>query len=130
MAKTTISAEIRSFLDGIHVAKHREFINVRADPRISFIVDTKDMPFRGVAIEGTAELLDDPDGAILESIVVRYLGADGAVAARARMAARGERVILRIRPLRVRPWAIESIETDEATSVTEATDAPHGIEQT
>ena len=29
--------------------------NVREDPRVSFIVDTKDMPYRGVAIEGRAE---------------------------------------------------------------------------
>jgi PPOX class probable F420-dependent enzyme len=83
--------------------------NVRADPRISFIVDTKTMPFRGVAIEGTAELMDDPDGTLLMSIATRYLGPDGALAARARLEARGERVIVRIRPQRVRPWAIESI---------------------
>jgi PPOX class probable F420-dependent enzyme len=81
--------------------------NVRADPRISFIVDTKTMPFRGVAIEGTVELIDDPDGALLMSIATRYLGRDGALAARARLDARGERVIVRIRPARVRPWAIE-----------------------
>jgi PPOX class probable F420-dependent enzyme len=83
--------------------------NVRADPRISFIVDTKTMPFRGVAIEGTAELIADPDGALLMSIATRYLGADGARAARSRLETRGERVILRIHPNRVRPWAIEPI---------------------
>ena len=81
--------------------------NVRADPRISFIVDTKTMPFRGVAIEGTAELIEDTAGDLLMSIARRYLGDDGALAARTRLAARGERVIVRIRPERVRPWAIE-----------------------
>jgi len=82
--------------------------NVRADPRISFIVDTKTMPFSGVAIEGTAELIEDAAGDLLMSIARRYLG-DDALAARARLAARGERVIVRIHPQRVRPWAIEPI---------------------
>jgi PPOX class probable F420-dependent enzyme len=85
--------------------------NVRADPRISFIVDTKTMPFRGVAIEGSAELIEDSAGDLLMSIARRYLGDDGALAARTRLAARGERVIVRIRPERVRPWSIEGIDT-------------------
>jgi PPOX class probable F420-dependent enzyme len=85
--------------------------NVRADPRISFIVDTKTMPFRGVAIEGTAELIEDPEGRLLHSIAARYLGHEGADAARERLQSRGERVIVRIRPERVRPWAIEAIAT-------------------
>src|SRR5512139_2651171 len=65
--------------------------NVRVDPRISFIVDTKSMPMRGVAIEGTAEILEDPDGSYLKRIVDRYLGPEAADAMRARLAARGER---------------------------------------
>lgn len=89
-------------------AERNKARNVRADPRVSFIVDTKDMPFRGVAIEGTAEVLDDDDGALLHRIVARYLGEEGALAARERFAARGRRVILRITPERVRPWAIEA----------------------
>lgn len=103
--------------------------NVRADPRISFIVDTKDMPFRGVAIEGTAELLEDQDGAILESIVVRYLGREGAIAARGRLGA-AERVILRIRPLRVRPWAITALVAEAAPTDVDGSNAARSVEQT
>jgi len=82
--------------------------NVRADPRVSFIVDTKSVPMQGVAIEGTAEILDDPEGTLLKLIVERYLGPEAADAMRTRLGARGERVILRIRPGRVRPWLIDS----------------------
>lgn len=81
--------------------------NVRQDSRISFIVDTKEMPYRGVAIEGVAEIVDDADGAIINAIICRYLGADAAREMRARLDGVGERVILRIRAQRVRPWAIE-----------------------
>ena len=81
--------------------------NVRQDSRISFIVDTKDMPYRGVAIDGLAEIVEDTDGAIIGSIIHRYLGPDAAEQMRARLDGVGERVILRIRPQRVRSWAIE-----------------------
>jgi PPOX class probable F420-dependent enzyme len=81
--------------------------NVRQDSRISFIVDTKDMPYRGVAIEGTAEIVEDADGAIIDTIIRRYLGPDAVTQMRARLDGVGERVILRIRAQRVRPWAIE-----------------------
>ena len=85
-------------------AQRNKARNVRQDARISFIVDTKVMPYRGVAIEGAAEIVDDADGAIFDSIVRRYLGPDAVAAARQRLA--GERVIVRIRAQRVRPWAI------------------------
>jgi len=65
------------------------------------------MPYRGVAIEGTAEIVEDADGAIIDTIICRYLGPDAATQMRARLDGVGERVILRIRPQRVRPWAIE-----------------------
>ena len=77
--------------------------NATADGRVSFLVDTKERPYRGVAIEGVAELLDDPDGALVGLIARRYIGAeaDAWVAARS---ATARRVIIRIRPTRVRPW--------------------------
>ena len=34
--------------------------NARLDARVSFIVDTKERPYKGVAIEGTAAVIDDP----------------------------------------------------------------------
>jgi len=81
--------------------------NVRQDSRISFIVDTKEMPYRGVAIEGIAEIVADTDGAIIGSIISRYIGVEAAQQMQARLDGVGERVILRIRAQRVRPWAIE-----------------------
>src|SRR5262245_42805529 len=92
--------------------------NVRKDARISFIVHTKERPYRGVAIEGVAEFVDDADGAIFDSIVRRYLGPAAVAAVRARLADDGERVILRIRAQRVRPWAIETAAVSAASSPT------------
>ena len=77
--------------------------NVLADARVSIIVDTKERPYRGVAIEGVAEVMDDPDRAVAELIARRYVGDDTAELARRRSLA-AERVAIRIRPRRVRPW--------------------------
>ncbi len=80
--------------------------NVRRDPRISFLVDTREMPYRGVAIEGLGEVLPDPQGRMLAGIVRRYLGAEAAVERLDELRQRDERVIIRLVPQRVRPWAI------------------------
>jgi PPOX class probable F420-dependent enzyme len=88
-------------------AQRNKARNVRQDARISFIVDTKERPYRGVAIEGAAEIVADPDGAIIGSIIERYLGGAAAAATRVRLDSVGERVILRIRAQRIRPWSIE-----------------------
>ncbi|MEX2081151.1 MAG: PPOX class F420-dependent oxidoreductase [Dehalococcoidia bacterium] len=77
--------------------------NARRDERVSFMVDTKEMPYRGVAIEGVAEVLDDPGAELMLTISRRYLGTDLPERIRERAAA-GDRAIIRIRPLRVRPW--------------------------
>ncbi len=79
--------------------------NVRNDGRVSFVVDTKEMPYRGVAIEGVAEAVEDPDKEIMFAISRRYLGPDlpGRIYERA---AQGARTVIRIRPTRVRPWNI------------------------
>lgn len=77
--------------------------NVRADGRVSFIVDTKERPYRGVAIEGEAEVVSDDDGSIIREIVTRYLGPDLPAEMEERIAA-GNRVAIRIVPVRVRPW--------------------------
>lgn len=81
--------------------------NVRRDPRISFIVDTKEMPYRGVAIEGLAEILPDSEGSMLADIVGRYLGPEAAAEILVRLREREERVIIRLHPERVRAWATE-----------------------
>lgn len=77
--------------------------NARADSRVSFVVDTKEMPYRGVAIEGAVEVLDDPDRELMFGISRRYLGPDLPERIYERAAA-ADRVVLRIRPTRVRPW--------------------------
>ena len=79
--------------------------NARADARVSFIVDTKVMPYRGVAIEGSAEVVDDPEKALMATIARRYLGDNLPAWMDQRMAAT-DRVVLRITPRRVRPWNI------------------------
>lgn len=76
--------------------------NVRADPRVSFIVDVKEMPYRGVAIEGSAQITSDPGQDLALAIASRYLGPD--LPGRIRNRAPGERVIVRITPERVRTW--------------------------
>jgi PPOX class probable F420-dependent enzyme len=79
--------------------------NARLDARVSFIVDTKEMPYRGVAIEGRAEVVDDPDKSLMRGIAMRYLGPELPEYMAERIA-RSDRVVLRIRPTRVRPWNI------------------------
>lgn len=81
--------------------------NARNDPRVSFIVDTKDRPYRGVAIEGTVSVEEDPDLAVMFAIARRYLGDELPEWVTERYAT-NQRVILRITPVRVRPWNIES----------------------
>lgn len=85
--------------------------NVQRDPRISFLLDTRDRPYRGVAIEGIGEILQDPEGLLLDAIVGRYLEPEEAAQMRARLDAQDgqtERVIIRLRPQRVRPWGFEA----------------------
>ncbi len=77
--------------------------NARLDPRVSFIVDTKERPYRGVAIEGEAEVLDDPGRSHMRAIAHRYLGPVLPPEMEERIASR-ERVVLRIHARKVRPW--------------------------
>jgi hypothetical protein len=62
---------------------------------VSIIVDTKERPYQGVAIEGVAEVLDDPDRAVAELIARRYLGDRRRACPPAALAV--ERVAIRIR---------------------------------
>lgn len=77
--------------------------NVRRDGRVSFIVDARERPYRGVAIEGTATLISDPELECWLQIAKRYLGPDlpGDVLQRGRA---GPRAVIEIAPLRVRTW--------------------------
>lgn len=80
--------------------------NVRNDGRVSFIVDTKERPYRGVAIEGEAEVLEDPEHVVLRGIAERYLGPVMPEWMRQRTEGQA-RVVIRIRPRRVRPWGFD-----------------------
>lgn len=77
--------------------------NARNDSRVSFLVDTRERPYKGVAIEGTAEVIEDPERRSMRTIAERYLGPDLPEAMEQRIAAT-DRVMLRITPSRVRPW--------------------------
>ena len=77
--------------------------NARANPLVSFLVDTKVRPYSGVAIEGRAEVLEDPGYALVMSIAHRYLGPELPPEMHERWANTG-RAAIRIRPTRVRPW--------------------------
>lgn len=77
--------------------------NARLDARVSFIVDTKERPYKGVAIEGTAAVIDDPARQSMRTIAERYLGTVLPPAMEERIAAT-ERVMLKITPSRIRPW--------------------------
>jgi PPOX class probable F420-dependent enzyme len=81
--------------------------NARADSRVSFIVDTKERPYRGVAIEGDAVVSDDVGQQMMRAIARRYLGDPLPEAMEDRIAS-GARVALRITARRVRPWNLEA----------------------
>ncbi|MGE0597905.1 MAG: TIGR03618 family F420-dependent PPOX class oxidoreductase [Dehalococcoidia bacterium] len=77
--------------------------NARLDARVSFIVDTKERPYRGVAIEGTAVVIEDPEKRSMRTIAERYLGPELPPAMEERIAST-DRVMLRISAERIRPW--------------------------
>lgn len=77
--------------------------NARLDPRVSFVVDTKERPYRGVAIEGTATVIEDPDRSMMRSIAERYLGPTLPADVEQRIAGQ-DRSLIRIKATRIRPW--------------------------
>ena len=105
------SAVWYGFLDGDIIistpAGRPKARNARADARVSFIVDTKESPYRGVAVEGDAEVIDDPENVHMQNISRRYLSPDLPDWTRQRIA-HSDRVVLRIHPRRVRPWNISA----------------------
>jgi PPOX class probable F420-dependent enzyme len=80
--------------------------NVRGDDRVSFIVDARERPYCGVAIEGSATLLDDPNLERWSAIARRYLGEDLPEEFLQRARSR-PRAIIELRPRRVRSWNLE-----------------------
>jgi PPOX class probable F420-dependent enzyme len=77
--------------------------NVRANGRVSFIVDSRERPYRGVAIEGNAVVVDDGNLERWMAIARRYLG-DQLPAEFLERARLRPRAIIEIQPRRVRTW--------------------------
>lgn len=77
--------------------------NVTANPRVSLLVDSRERPYSGVAVEGRAVVAPDPAGEGRRYIVRRYLG-DDAPAEILERARTQERALIVITPLRVRHW--------------------------
>jgi PPOX class probable F420-dependent enzyme len=61
--------EIRILIDG----SSRKARNIAANPQVSLVVDTREPPYRGVIIGGTARL-NGPDPALRRRLASRYLG--------------------------------------------------------
>jgi PPOX class probable F420-dependent enzyme len=79
--------------------------NIRRDGRVSFIVDAKERPYRGVAVEGHAEAVDDPQLVRWRRIAHRYVGESVSPELRERVESRPRSIIL-IVPRRIRAWNI------------------------
>lgn len=91
-------------------AKSQKAVNLRRDPRISFSVEaghTYDQ-LRGVAVEGTASVIDDTDDdeywAAGVSVFERYQGPYSEEMRPFVEAMMNKRVVVRIDPVRVRSW--------------------------
>lgn len=89
-------------------AKSQKAVNLRRDPRVTVMIEdglTYDT-LRGVSIEGTAEIYDDPENCLLAGINVweRYNGPYTDEVRPFVEAMMNKRVAVRIVPERVRSW--------------------------
>jgi PPOX class probable F420-dependent enzyme len=91
-------------------AKSQKAVNLRRDPRLVFMVEagTSYDSLRGVSLEGTATLLDDPSDpeywAAAVSVYERYTGPYTDEARPALELMMNKRVVVRLVPDRVRSW--------------------------
>lgn len=61
----------------VHVARNsKKARNVRANPNVSLTVDTREAPYRGAVLRGTAREIAFDD-ALHRRVAVRYLGPEG-----------------------------------------------------
>lgn len=76
--------------------------NMRRDPRASLCVDEETPPYAFALVEGTVELIDDPDALRpwATRIAARYMGANQAEVYGARNAVPGE-LLVRLSPTRI-----------------------------
>jgi PPOX class probable F420-dependent enzyme len=54
-----------------HRRKHK---NLLADPRTSLVIFEAANPYEYLEIRGTATITDDPDGALIEELALKYTG--------------------------------------------------------
>lgn len=82
--------------------------NIRRDARVSIVVDDDDVEhYRGVSIEGVADLTPERTVEVAHGIARRYLGErDGDRYARFMLGQRS-RTAMRVRPARISHWGID-----------------------
>ncbi len=89
-------------------AKSQKVVNLRRDPRATILIEAGDTydQLRGVSIEGTVEIHDDPDACLNVGISVweRYNGPYSDDLKPAVEAMMNKRVAVRLVPSRVRSW--------------------------
>ena len=89
-------------------AKSQKVVNLRRNPRCSVLIEDGDTydTLRGVAIEGTAEISDDPDLCHRAGVSVweRYTGPYSEDLRPAIEQMMNKRVVVRVVPDRVRSW--------------------------
>jgi PPOX class probable F420-dependent enzyme len=89
-------------------AKSQKAVNVRRDPRITFLLEAGDTydTLRGVSFEGTAEIVDDPDAIFRVGVSVweRYTGPYTDEVKPAVDMMMNKRIAIRLAVKRVRSW--------------------------
>jgi len=56
------------------VKHRRKYKNLLADPRTSLVIFEAANPYEYLEIRGTATITDDPDGALIEELALKYTG--------------------------------------------------------
>ncbi len=76
--------------------------NIRNNPKVSLCVDDQTPPFSFVILEGTAEIIDEPNDLLrwATRIAARYMGEKNAETYGTRNSSKGE-LLLRIRPNKI-----------------------------
>jgi PPOX class probable F420-dependent enzyme len=91
-------------------SKSQKAVNLRRDPRITVLIEAGDSydQLRGVSIEGTAAIIEDPDAdeywAAAVSVWERYNGPYTAEIQPLVEEMMKKRVVVRVDPVRVRSW--------------------------
>ena len=82
--------------------------NLRQNPACAITIDVTEggLRFKGVILEGRAELLDDPTFAreMVDRIYTRYLGPDGIEEPTPRAMRAAPHVIIKLTPTRIQTW--------------------------